>query len=255
MSCGRTAVFVLREQATAVGERLALGLPADLISGWGKNDSHDSPRVILQKIFNSYDAWVLIMASGIAVRFVGNLLKDKHADPAVVVMDEGCHHAVSLASGHEGGANRLAFAVSNLVNATPVVTTATESIKPLVLGIGCRKNTTCEQIESLVAKTLFDRNLNEIRCVATIDAKANEQGLLTFCQKHDLPMRVFSRLDVAARNWSTEPSAWVQENLGVDGVCEPCALMATARGRLIVPKTTLNGVAVAIVEDSARLAQ
>jgi len=35
----------------------------------------------------------------------------------------------------------------------------------------------------------------------------------------------------------------------VDGVCEPCALIASPRGVLIVPKTTLDGVAVAVVAD------
>jgi cobalt-precorrin 5A hydrolase len=35
----------------------------------------------------------------------------------------------------------------------------------------------------------------------------------------------------------------------VDGVCEPCALIASPRGQLIVPKTALDGVTVAIVED------
>jgi cobalt-precorrin 5A hydrolase len=60
---------------------------------------------------------------------------------------------------------------------------------------------------------------------------------------------VFARATVAARPWVTQPSDWVRQNVGVDGVCEPCALIACARGNLVVPKTTLNGVAVAIVED------
>ena len=47
----------------------------------------------------------------------------------------------------------------------------------------------------------------------------------------------------------TEASAWVQQNVGLPGVCEPCALIASPRGRLIVPKTALRGVTVAVVED------
>jgi cobalt-precorrin 5A hydrolase len=62
-------------------------------------------------------------------------------------------------------------------------------------------------------------------------------------------LRIFARSVIAARPWATEPSAWVEENAGVVGVCEPCALVATIRGRLVLPKTALNGVAVAIVED------
>jgi len=47
----------------------------------------------------------------------------------------------------------------------------------------------------------------------------------------------------------SQPSDWVRQSVGLDGVCEPCALIASTRGRLVVPKTALDGVAVAIVAD------
>jgi cobalt-precorrin 5A hydrolase len=193
--------------------------------------------------------WVMVAASGIAVRFLDGLAEDKHSDPAVVVLDEAGRFAVSLLAGHEGGANRLAYRVAAAVGAVPVVTTATEACKPLVVGIGCRKGTTAEQIETAVQKALGQRDVNEVRELATIDLKAQEPGLLDFCERHDLPLRVFARATVAARPWVTQPSDWVRQNVGVDGVCEPCALIACTRGNLVVPKTTLNGVAVAVVED------
>ncbi len=48
------------------------------------------------------------------------------SDPAVVVMDEGGRFAISLLSGHLGGANKLAQTVAKLIGATPVITTATD---------------------------------------------------------------------------------------------------------------------------------
>jgi len=42
----------------------------------------------------------------------------------------------------------------------------------------------------------------------------------------------------------------VQQNVGLPGVCEPCALIASPRGKLIRAKIALNGVAVAVVEDN-----
>jgi cobalt-precorrin 5A hydrolase len=167
----------------------------------------------------------------------------------VVVVDEAARHAISLLSGHEGGANKLAYRVANLLGAVPVVTTATEALKPLVLGIGCRKDVDVEQIRAAVSNALGALSLSDVREVATIDVKANEPGLLAFCESHDLPLRVIATETIAARAWVTQPSEWVKQNVGVDGVCEPCALIAAARGRLIVPKTALNGVAVAVVED------
>jgi cobalt-precorrin 5A hydrolase len=91
--------------------------------------------------------------------------------------------------------------------------------------------------------------LGDVREVATIDLKADEPGLQAFCEQNNLPLRVIGRRDVAARAWAAQPSAWVRQNIGVDGVCEPCALIASPRGQLIVPKTACNGVTVAVVED------
>jgi len=39
------------------------------------------------------------------------------------------------------------------------------------------------------------------------------------------------------------------QNIGVEGVCEPCALIASPRGALALPKMAFDGVTVAVVED------
>ena len=199
--------------------------------------------------YRQHRQWILLGATGIAVRFLDGLLQDKLSDPAMVVVDEAGRFAISLLAGHEGGANQLAYRVAAAIGATPVITTATEAIKPLVVGIGCRKGVSVEQIAAAVLMALGPRSLAEVREIATVDLKANEPGLLAFCQQHALPLRIFSHATVAARAWVSQPSAWVQQNVGLDGVCEPCALIAAPRGALIVPKTALNGVAVAVVED------
>lgn len=203
-------------------------------------------------VYRQHAQWVMVAASGIAVRFLDGLAQDKHSDPALVVLDEAGRYAVSLLAGHEGGANRLAYRVANAVDAVPVVTTATEALRPLVVGIGCRKGVSAERIEAAVQQALEGlggRRLNDVREVATIDLKADEPGLIEFCARHDLPLRVFARDTVAARAWVTQPSDWVRQNVGLDGVCEPCALIACTRGKLVVPKMALDGVAVAVVED------
>ncbi len=72
------------------------------------------------------DGFVLVCATGIAVRAIGPLLADKAADPAVVVVDDGGRFAIALSGGHRGGANVLAREVAALVGAEAVVTTATD---------------------------------------------------------------------------------------------------------------------------------
>jgi len=77
--------------------------------------------------FREADGLIFVSACGIAVRAVAPYLQSKHTDPAVVAVDEGGTFAVSLLSGHTGGANRLAREVAELCGAQPVVTTATDT--------------------------------------------------------------------------------------------------------------------------------
>lgn len=241
------AVWLTRCDALPLGQRLAAGLDADLYQPW--LDAVETPRALFRRQFRLHRQWVVVTATGIAVRYLDGLPENKRQDPAIVVLDEAARFAIPLLSGHEGGANALAYAVARLTGATPAVTTATEALRPLTLGVGCRRGKTADAIEQAVMRALGKRTLAEVREIATIDLKADEAGLLEFCTRHQLPLRVVARADIAARAWVGQPSAWVRQQVGVDGVCEPCALIASPRGQLIVPKTALDGVTVAIVED------
>lgn len=78
------------------------------------------------ELFSTHDALIFICACGIAVRDVAPHIKNKTVDPAVVVMDDLGRFVIPLLSGHIGGANELAVRIAELINATPVVTTATD---------------------------------------------------------------------------------------------------------------------------------
>ncbi len=84
-------------------------------------------RSLIKNNWNSYDAHIFIMASGIVVRMISDLIKDKTTDPAVIVCDDMGKYAISLLSGHIGGANRLTNLVTNITGAIPVITTATDA--------------------------------------------------------------------------------------------------------------------------------
>ena len=149
--------------------------------------------------------------------------------------------------------------------------------KTLTVGIGCRLHSSAEEIETAVRATLGSHSFDEISTIASVDLKAHETGLLEFCARHALPLKLFSREQIAAISVE-DPSAATREHLGIDGVCEPCALLAaatesdaahasissmtpvasfaadTANARLLVRKTVHAGITVAIASTTARLA-
>lgn len=86
----------------------------------------DSLAKVFAEAFAAGHSLVCIMAAGIVVRQIAPLLQGKDRDPAVVVVDEGGRFAVSLLSGHLGGANHLARRVAGILGGTPVITTATD---------------------------------------------------------------------------------------------------------------------------------
>lgn len=239
-------IWPVRRETLGLAEHLASGLEGNLFRPW---ELGTPQREAFAAAFASVRAWVMIGAVGIATRFVAGLPQSKHTDPAVVVLDDAARFAVALLGGHEGGGNALAYRVARLTGAVPVVTTATEAVKPLTLGIGARRGVSLEQVENAVRHALAGRSLADVREVATVDLKANEAGVLAFCEKYNLPLRIVASQDIAARPYVTQVSDWVQQNVGLPGVCEPCALIASPRGRLIVPKTALSGVTVAVAED------
>jgi cobalt-precorrin 5A hydrolase len=81
---------------------------------------------LLPGIFDSFDGIILIMALGIVVRTIAPLIVDKKKDPGIVVIDVTGRFAISLLSGHLGGANALAREAGEILGAIPVITTGTD---------------------------------------------------------------------------------------------------------------------------------
>jgi len=127
----RTAIVALTGQGAELALRLGERLPS---SGCFLPRRHavrgavafDRVSEVLPRLWGRYDHLVCIMAAGIVVRLIAPLLSHKSTDPAVVVLDEKGRFAVSLVSGHLGGANRLARRIGELIGAQPVITTASD---------------------------------------------------------------------------------------------------------------------------------
>lgn len=117
----------------------------------------------------------------------------------------------------------------------------------VVLGIGCRRDTPKEAIQALVSETLKNCGLSEksLLCVASIDLKAQEPGLLEFCREWGLPFQVFSAGELQQVQGEFTASSFVRGITGVDNVCERAAVLASGGGRLAVKKQAQDGVTLA----------
>ena len=77
--------------------------------------------------WKDFDAFVFIGAMGICVRTISPFVQDKHDDPAVVCVDTFGRNAISVLSGHVGGANALTQTVAGVLGANPVITTQSDN--------------------------------------------------------------------------------------------------------------------------------
>ena len=120
----RAALLSFSARGALTAERIAQGL------GDGWNCELYAPKGNLKQLtaelFPEVDALVFVGACGIAVRAIAPHLVSKLSDPAVLVVDERGEHAISLLSGHIGGANQLARRVAQITGGEAVITTATD---------------------------------------------------------------------------------------------------------------------------------
>ena len=92
-----------------------------------KNEGEIISRANVGKRWKDFDAFVFIGAMGICVRTIAPYIEDKHKDPAVVCVDSMGLNAISVLSGHVGGANNLTRDIAAMIGAREVITTQSDN--------------------------------------------------------------------------------------------------------------------------------
>ncbi len=251
------AVITLCNQGTSLAREITAHMGGDLfvhtlvdIPGL-KAKRFERVIALSAEIFSQYRSLIYIMPTGVANRALAPLITSKYTDPAVVVMDVLGRYAISLLSGHEGGANALSIRLSNITGAEPVITTTTEVLKEYTLGIGCKKNTPKSAILELIMAAVAKAGIttDDLRYLATIDVKATEAGILDAAAQLDIPLRIIKSSDINNTCYSVDSSEFVRESIGVAAVAEPCALLSGRRTKLILKRIARNGVTVALAKE------
>lgn len=297
-------------------------------------------RSAAAKIFKQYDALIFIAAVAVAVRAIAPCLNGKEKDPAVVVIDDGGRYAISLLSGHLGGANELAAKIAGLIGAEAVITTATDGRKvtsfdslarqfgwsienlpvlkeisaalleereillysdqpveaylqgrirvvqepekllaaehgsvvissrrevilplpagPCLLlrprniaaGVGCRKGVLPGPIIEAVRGAFESAGLaiESLSCLASGEFKSGEPGLLEAAKTFGVPFKTYEREAIERQTLAGRTSSFVESQVGVGAVAEPCAVLGSGEGMLIQPVIRGGGITVALAE-------
>lgn len=222
----KTAISIvsLTEIGSRLGEHLGSALNAEHLHK--PQPFGDTMRTL----YRSGTRLIFITAAGIAVRTLAPVLQNKNLDPPVLVLDERGRFVIPLVSGHEGGGNEWARQVADLLDAVCVLTSAQSYTQPVyVAGVGCDRGCPSTQIIELIESTLRDNpiifGMHEIAMAASVDVKADEQGLLEWADSLAEPAR-FYRADHLLRYTGrlTEKSQHVFDAVGCYGVAEAAAL-------------------------------
>jgi len=254
----KIAFITLSKEGAILAGRLAQSLPNTHIYLHENVDTSrngrrfSSIKDLTADIFREYQGLVFIAPCGVAVRAIAPHISHKTLDPAVVAVDVGGRWAVSLVGGHEGGANDLAVSVANLIFAEPVITTTSEALKDVIVGVGCRRGTKAESIVAAVKAALdeADLELAQVRLLSSVEIKADEEGLLAAARDLGLPLIFISHEGILGSAKEFQHSEFVQERRHLPAVAEPAALLAGRRTKLVLTKRIHNGVTVAIARES-----
>lgn len=125
----RTVILSFTEKGGQLNRRTAQRLRAqgDVAASFLFGEDFTSTAALLSAEWPCTDVFVFIGAVGIAVRCIAPFLEDKYRDPAVLSMDENGAFVIPVLSGHVGGGVAYAVKTAGLLNAQPVITTATDT--------------------------------------------------------------------------------------------------------------------------------
>lgn len=110
--------------------------------------------------------------------------------------------------------------------------------KSLVLGLGCDRGIPLATLERGIQATLdeFQLSWKSIAAIASVDLKADEEGLLALAAKYGWPFMTFPASELDEVRGIASPSERVKGFTGTRSVSEAASLKAAGVSELLVPK-------------------
>lgn len=145
----------------------------------------------------------------------------------------------------------------NVALITPDVEPSTNPDAPLrliphcvILGMGCRKGKSYEELRDFAEGTLQELGLDReaVCAIASIDVKKEEPGLVSLAADLGVPLQTFNAEELEKtelENWTFMESDRVREFVGTGNVCERAAAAAGAR-KILIGKTAKDGMTICV---------
>lgn len=246
----KIAISAITDKGLLIARRLEKELPGSTVFNLrGKG----LVRSWVGDNFHNYEGHIFIMSMGIVYRVISPHITDKYRDPAVVVIDDACRFSIAALSGHEGGANSLTFKTAQILDSQAVITTASDTNKRVILGIGCRKGVEHLPIEEAVYQSLEENHLtiDSVRIAASVDIKKNEKGMIEAFDNLGIPLLFISSQQIRTFSGFSNISEAAMRQLGIPGVSEPCALLAGRKTQLIMERKIYGDVTIALAQEDS----
>lgn len=119
--------------------------------------------------------------------------------------------------------------------------------KVIVIGIGCNRGTSAQEIEQVICDTLQQLrfSIKSVKALCTIDLKKDEEGLLAVANKYGWPL-IFYTPEQLNDVPIDEPSETVFRYTGAYGVSEPAAKRYSGQQKLILTKKKSGNVTISV---------
>ncbi|MGG1658558.1 cobalt-precorrin 5A hydrolase [Brevibacillus sp. NRS-1366] len=119
--------------------------------------------------------------------------------------------------------------------------------KVIVLGMGCNRGTSSEEIEAVIKETLDELqfSIKSVKALATIELKKDEEGLIAVCEKYGWPFVWYSPEQLNQVEIS-DPSDTVFKFTGAYGVSEPAAKLYAGVDKLVLTKKKSGNVTISV---------